>query len=108
MIDIEKMKALPNRLRKWNWINDPIPQEAATAIDTLLSELEAREADRRDAERLKVYATTDFTTSDALLHLELRFLNGEKRTLEAYREAIDQEILAQRQEGEDDDRPRNN
>ncbi|HDR9834241.1 TPA: hypothetical protein QDC51_000992 [Burkholderia multivorans] len=47
MIDTEKMKALATQLREWNWLNDPTPQKAADAIDTLLSELEAREADRR-------------------------------------------------------------
>ena len=50
MIDIEKMKALAAELRdpaqKWaNLASDA--NRAANAIDTLLSELEAREADRR-------------------------------------------------------------
>ena len=53
MIDISKMKALAAQLRNASqeWFLDD-PKEhcavAATAIDTLLSELEAREADRRD------------------------------------------------------------
>ncbi|MBR8376509.1 hypothetical protein KDW20_12045 [Burkholderia cenocepacia] len=55
MIDIEKMKALAAELRdpaqKWaNLASDA--NRAANAIDTLLSELEAREADRRDASKL--------------------------------------------------------
>ncbi|WP_157130341.1 hypothetical protein [Burkholderia pseudomallei] len=45
-IDISKMKALAAKLRKWNWLNDPIPQEAADAIDALLAKVEA---DKRDA-----------------------------------------------------------
>lgn len=57
MIDIEKMKALAAELRdpaqKWaNLASDA--NRAANAIDTLLSELEAREADRRDAERWRI------------------------------------------------------
>ncbi|MDR8102495.1 hypothetical protein KPB04_12230 [Burkholderia cenocepacia] len=54
MIDISKMKALAAKLRRRahptvqgnTWVRSD-NRDAATAIDSLLSELEAREADRR-------------------------------------------------------------
>ncbi|MCA7959463.1 hypothetical protein LGM14_18355 [Burkholderia multivorans] len=46
MIDTEKMKALATQLREWNWLNDPTPQKAADAIDTLLAALEAAQLER--------------------------------------------------------------
>jgi len=48
MVDTEKMKALVAKLRGWNWLNDPVPQEAADAIDLLLAEVEAAAADKRE------------------------------------------------------------
>jgi len=65
MIDIEKMKALEQRLRDrhayvWSMTSPryrdeaaKLDEAAADAIESLLSELEAREADRRDAERYR-------------------------------------------------------
>ncbi|AOK33928.1 hypothetical protein [Burkholderia cenocepacia] len=49
MIDQDKIQALAAKLRGWNWMNDPVPQEAADAIDLLLAEVEAAAADKRDA-----------------------------------------------------------
>ncbi|WP_330728173.1 hypothetical protein [Burkholderia multivorans] len=43
MIDQDKMRALAHQLRAWNWLNDPIPNQAADAIDLLLAEVEAAE-----------------------------------------------------------------
>ncbi|RQR87671.1 MULTISPECIES: hypothetical protein [unclassified Burkholderia] len=59
MIDIEKMKALAETLRTYTGAGCVVDDTnaAATAIDSLLSELEAREADRRDAERPSVVLT---------------------------------------------------
>jgi len=51
-IDIEKMKALAAKIHAEEW-KTPDMHQAATAIDTLLYELEAREADRRDAIRFR-------------------------------------------------------
>jgi len=54
MIDIEEMKALAAHLRSQEAVDakpreiEMFTDEAATAIDTLLSELEAREAGRRE------------------------------------------------------------
>ncbi|WP_175712164.1 hypothetical protein [Burkholderia ambifaria] len=57
MIDISKMKALSKKLRhrhnEFIWAHDPIVLDAADAIESLLSELEAREADRLDAIRFR-------------------------------------------------------
>ncbi|WP_249207042.1 helix-turn-helix domain-containing protein [Burkholderia cenocepacia] len=46
MIDQDKMRALATKLRGWNWLNDPVPQEAAAAIDLLLAEVEGLRASR--------------------------------------------------------------
>lgn len=63
-IDISKMKALTAKLRdeyearisitssRYRDAVSKVPLQAATAIESLLSELEAREADRRDNPRL--------------------------------------------------------
>lgn len=53
MIDQDKMRALAHQLRAWNWLNDPIPNQAADAINLLLAELEAAAADKRDAEKIE-------------------------------------------------------
>ncbi|PRG35657.1 hypothetical protein C6T52_16975 [Burkholderia multivorans] len=53
MIDQDKMRALAHQLRAWNWLNDPLPNQAADAINLLLAELEAAAADKRDAERYR-------------------------------------------------------
>lgn len=53
MIDQDKMRALAHQLRAWNWLNDPIPNQAADAIDLLLAEVEASAADKRDAEKIE-------------------------------------------------------
>jgi len=47
MIDQDKMRALAHQLRAWNWLNDPIPNQAADAINLLLAELEAAAADKQ-------------------------------------------------------------
>ncbi|ENH6339273.1 hypothetical protein ABWH74_002614 [Burkholderia vietnamiensis] len=41
MIDQDKMRALAKTLRAWNWRNNPLPNQAADAIDLLLAEVEA-------------------------------------------------------------------
>ncbi|HEP6426948.1 TPA: hypothetical protein VDB83_001219 [Burkholderia cenocepacia] len=61
MIDISKMKALAARLRgPINKFDNTAAaySESAQAIEDLLSELEAREADRRDAERYRIIRDT--------------------------------------------------
>lgn len=115
MIDIEKMKALAEKLQKMA-VDEYGPlvwhlskyYESATAIDTLLSELEAREADRRDAERyafLKRQAKSDpkMNGQHVWYSIPMRNPNGGTLTGNTLDDAIDA-ALAQRQEGEDDER----
>lgn len=98
MIDVEKMKRLAHMVR--NFTDEQgcpygICEDAADAIDTLLSELEAREADRRDAERYRKWVSySGFTKEHADSTLDAIPIN-------------EYAALAQRQEGEDDDRSRN-
>ncbi|MCA8177499.1 helix-turn-helix domain-containing protein [Burkholderia multivorans] len=48
MIDTDKMRALAHQLRAWNWLNDPLANQAADAINLLLAELKAAAADKRE------------------------------------------------------------
>jgi hypothetical protein len=111
MIDIDKMKALAASLRDnhareihdWDaYLN------AAAAIDTLLSELEAREADRRDAERyrwLRGNAQPSYLMMATINEGVPSLCRRELLTIDAQSwQALDQHIdaaLAQRQEGEE-------
>jgi hypothetical protein len=96
-IDIEKMKALVLGLRHMEL--NPC-SEAATAIESLLSELEAREADRRDAERYR---------EDIRYEYEHQYVPAAKRrhivpcTLEQYKDSADKVAdvcISERQERE--------
>ncbi|VWB08530.1 hypothetical protein [Burkholderia lata] len=133
MIDIERMKALATALRDpaQKWANLALEaNRAANAIDTLLSELEAREADRRRLDfldRMNIALNKHYGTqygwklilSPNIVRLmsgrhhggfvgdvDLNDANSGLSSFDSCRKAID-EALAQRQEGEDDDRPRN-
>ncbi|WP_254640526.1 hypothetical protein [Burkholderia sp. GbtcB21] len=46
MIDQDNMRALAKTLRAWKWVNNPIPNQAADAIDLLLAEVEGLRAAR--------------------------------------------------------------
>ena len=105
MIDIEKMKALAafaDRLR----VEDTLCKsgcftEEADLIYALLSELEAREADRRDAERyrglLDALLCGDIPMKESSISLNVCGVPPDR---EEFDEAVDF-ALAQRQEGEE-------
>ncbi|WP_175739963.1 hypothetical protein [Burkholderia ambifaria] len=95
MIDIEEMKALAAHLRSQEAVDakpreiEMFTDEAAAAIEDLLSELEAREADRRDAERYRKWVSySGFTKEHADSTLDAIPIN-------------EYAALAQRQEGEE-------
>ena len=96
MIDISKMKALATQLREWNWLNDQVPQDAADAIDSLLSELEASNQKRKeavmDAERAReernrehVKLNAEWVEKTAALRAELEAREADRRDAERYR-----------------------
>ncbi|MBR8221255.1 hypothetical protein [Burkholderia ambifaria] len=111
MIDISKMKALAAKLRSHRisplaYKEENLPptsreMEAADAIDTLLSELEAREADRRDGHRyrelLGLLLAGDIPMPESSVSLNVC---GVPPNQDEFDEAVDF-LLAQRQEGEE-------
>ncbi|NDV77234.1 hypothetical protein [Burkholderia cenocepacia] len=100
MIDISKMKALAATLRTYTGVGCVVDDAnaAADAIDSLLSELEAREADRLDAKKYR-WMRRELHAQGCLGVYCDGWLN--EQTLDEKCDAA----LAQQQEGEDHDQP---
>lgn len=90
MIDQDKMRALAAKLRRWNlnWMNDPVPQEAADAIDLLLAEVEAANREL-ELSKLRIMgsnaAVESITKLVEQLRAELEAAAVDKRDAERYR-----------------------
>lgn len=107
MIDQDKMRALAHQLRAWNWLNDPLPNQAADAIDLLLAEVEAAAADTARLEFLiDQQVWVQWTVRDGSIRQcqvydqdedeNYHILSGDDRYFNTPRDAIDA-ALAQRQ-----------
>ena len=93
MIDQDKMRALAHQLRAWNWLNDPLPNQAADAIDLLLAEVEAANQKRKEAQldaekareernRVHVKLNAEWIEKTNALRAELEAAAADKRRLQ--------------------------
>ncbi|MBU9635470.1 hypothetical protein C6Q15_28215 [Burkholderia multivorans] len=98
MIDQDKMRALAHQLRAWNWLNDPLANQAADAIDLLLAEVEATRIERDGQLSARIGYASEFPLdAEGLpdignIHANIRKLKAEleaaaadKRDAERYR-----------------------
>ncbi|WJN74416.1 hypothetical protein [Burkholderia anthina] len=93
-IDISKMKALATQLREWNWLNDQVPQDAADAIDSLLSELEASKSANEGMMKALAECREAMPERDSC-DAELMMAVGDPMSVTAYVKATTQALRAE-------------